>query len=311
MPATLRVATYNLYLGADVTVAFTVRSAEELSEQARAVRDQLLATDFASRVVAIAEILAGERVDVVGLQEVARWSRTSAGADGGESEEVWQDFLSLLLEELSRRGTAYDAHAVTANFRGGARLEDEAMAVLGHNVILVRRGSGVRVTGERTGDFARTLEVVTGLPGLSFEIARSWGWVDAEVDGAPFRFVNSHLEAWDEQVRTAQRDELLEVACGTERPLVLVGDFNATPEQVGMPPTYADAWTSAGGGEGFTSGQAADLTGESGLDARIDYVWVRDAKVTGCRVRGGRPEDRTSSGLWPSDHAAVVADVAL
>jgi hypothetical protein len=38
---------------------------------------------------------------------------------------------------------------------------------------------------------------------------------------------------------------------------------------------------------------------------------VRGAEVTACRVVGERPEDRTSSGLWPSDHACVVADIVV
>jgi endonuclease/exonuclease/phosphatase family metal-dependent hydrolase len=47
------------------------------------------------------------------------------------------------------------------------------------------------------------------------------------------------------------------------------------------------------------------------LRRRIDYVFVRDATVAGARVVGDRQADRTASGLWPSDHAALVVDVAL
>jgi endonuclease/exonuclease/phosphatase family metal-dependent hydrolase len=94
--------------------------------------------------------------------------------------------------------------------------------------------------------------------------------------------------------------------------VVVVGDFNATPDKVGMPEEYVDAWTAAGrDGDGRTCGQKADLTGESSLDARIDYIWVRGAEVAACWVVGHRPEDRTPSGLWPSDHAAVVAEITL
>ena len=45
---------------------------------------------------------------------------------------------------------------------------------------------------------------------------------------------------------------------------------------------------------------------------RIDYVWVRGVTVRGCRVVGDQPGDRTTPHrLWPSDHAAVVADLEL
>jgi endonuclease/exonuclease/phosphatase family metal-dependent hydrolase len=313
MPS-IRVATYNLYLGADVTVVFSVTDAEDLASKAKVVLDQVVATDFPARADAVARILVDEQVDLVGLQEVARWSREVPGDDGGVGTEVWLDFLVELLDALRRAGQEFAVHACTANFRGGAQVEGhEAMAVLGHNVVLVRRGSGVRVTGERTGDFSRTLDVTTPMPGLVLNVARSWGWVDAEIEGKPFRFVNTHLEAWHEEVRNTQRDELLGVLGEVDVPVVLVGDFNATPDRVGMPDEYVDAWAVAGtGGEGLTCGGNADLVaGSSCLAVRIDYVWVRGARAVWCRVVGARPEDRTPSGLWPSDHAGVVAEIAL
>jgi endonuclease/exonuclease/phosphatase family metal-dependent hydrolase len=313
MPS-IRVATYNLYLGADVTVVFAVTDAEDLASKAKVVHDQVVATDFPARAEAVARILVDEQVDLVGLQEVAQWSREVPGGDGEVRTEVWLDFLAELLDALGRAGREYDVRACTANFRGGAEVEGhEAMAVLGHNVILVRRGSGVRVTGERTGDFARTLDITTPMPGLVLNVARSWGWVDAEVQGRPFRFVNTHLEAWHEEVRDAQRDELLGVLGDPGVPVLLVGDFNATPDGVGMPGEYADAWALAGtGGDGPTCGKNADLLAAGDcLAVRIDYVWVRDARAVGCWVVGARPEDRTATGLWPSDHAGVVAEIAL
>ena len=63
------------------------------------------------------------------------------------------------------------------------------------------------VQGERVGDFAARMTVPTPIGEVS--IARSWGWVDAEVAGDPVRFVNTHTEAYDERVRDAQRDQLL------------------------------------------------------------------------------------------------------
>lgn len=307
----VRVATYNLYLGADVSVIFDVAGPDDLARRAGALRDQLLATDFPARAAAIAAILVAERVDVVGLQEVAQWSRTVEGPGGGRAE-VWLDFLGELLAALARAGEAYDVHACTASFRGGATVPGvAAMSVQGDNVILVRRAAGVTVTGERMGDFTRTLDVATTVPGLVLDIARSWGWVDAELDGRPFRFVNSHLEAWDESIRNAQRDELLAAIGEPDRAVVVVGDFNATPGVVGMPEQYVDAWDVAGHGDGFTCGQRADLIGESTLRERIDYVWTRHARVSRCWVVGAQVKDKTPSGLWPSDHAGVVAEVDL
>jgi len=306
------VATYNLYLGADLTVIFGVASPEDLAGKARLVLDQVMATDFRARAEAIARTLVEEQVDVVGLQEVASWSRV-VDDGSGERHEVWLDFLSVLLGALQRVGETFDVHASAESCQGGAHVAwASSMAIQGRNVVLVRRRSGVRVTGERIFGFSSALRIATGMPDLELDVGRSWGWVDAEVDGRDFRFVNVHTEAWDPEIRDAQRDELLSAVAATDRPLVVVGDFNATPEVVGMPEEYVDAWTVAGrDGAGLTSGPNADLTGDHGLATRIDYVWVRDAEVTDCRVVGGRPQDRTASGLWPSDHAGVVAEVTF
>lgn len=311
--STVRVATYNLYLGADMTVIFRVGSPEELAGQARAVLDQVVATDFPARAAAIARILVAQEVDVVGLQEVAQWSRVVREPGAVPRAEVWLDFLDELVDALAAAGNRYDVHACGVNFSGSAQVDgDEAMGVLGRNAILVRQGSGVDVIAEHTGDFSARLDIETGIPGVVLRVARSWGWVDAAVEGRRLRFVNAHTEAWDERIRNAQRDELLGAVGDPGCPVVLVGDLNATPDRVGMPPAYVDAWVAAGtGGPGLTCGQTADLAGEDALAVRIDYVWVRDAAVARCWVVGNGPGDRTASGLWPSDHAGVVADVVV
>lgn len=309
-------ATYNVYLGADLTVVFGARSPEHLREQARLVHRQLLGTDFLARAEAIARLLVRERIDVVGVQEVARWSRSCVRSDGSLGEpQVWCDFLTELLSALDRAGSAYDVHAPNANFNGGSTIsDDEAISVVGFNVILVRRDSGVDVTGSRTGDYAATLEIPTGMDDLVLTVPRSWGWVDAVAEGSAFRFVNTHTEAYDEATRNAQREELLHQVGDPGVPVVVVGDFNARPESVGMPASFLDAWVVAGdGGQGPTCGQTAELANtDSRLGERIDYVWVRDAVVAGCRVVGNTDEDRTTvARLWPSDHACVVCDVRL
>jgi endonuclease/exonuclease/phosphatase family metal-dependent hydrolase len=309
----LRVASYNLYLGADLSRVFDVQDEDELTTNVGVIYTQLVTTDFPLRVDSIAAVLVRELIDVAGLQEVARWTRTSTDAP---EPETWRDFLSLLLDALDRAGSPYDAHAVNRNFEGGAAVShDESMGVSGSNVILVRRASGVRVTGERTGGYTDKLRITTGIEGLGFEVARGWGWVDAVVDGRPFRFVDTHFEAFDERARDADRDELLALIGDTDVPVVVVGDFNSPPTTVGMPAEYADAWLAAGNDPagGFTFGQAPDLSNtESGMRERIDYVFVRGANVVGCRVSGDAQSDRTGAArLWPSDHACLVAELSI
>jgi len=50
----------------------------------------------------------------------------------------------------------------------------------------------------------------------------------------------------------------------------------------------------------------------SALSVRIDYVLTRgNITATSANRVGHRLEDRTASGLWPSDHAGVWAVVQL
>lgn len=312
----LRVATYNVYLGADLTLIFGVRSTAHLLEQSRLLYEQLVGTDFPSRAEAIARLIVRERIDVIGLQEVARWSMSSLGRDGWPGEPVlWCDFLTEVLDALSRLEMVYDAHATNSNFHGGSAISaQQAMSVLGYNVILVRRDSGVAVTGSATGTFKASLDIATGIDDLVLNIPRSWGWVDATLGGTSFRFVNTHTEAYDADTRDAQRDELLREVGDPANPVVIVGDFNSGPDMVGMPALYVDAWTDGEGeGPGYTCGQDADLANAGSLLAeRIDYIWVRDAAVVSCKVIGDLDTDRTRSRrLWPSDHACVMSDLRL
>jgi hypothetical protein len=310
----VRVATYNLYLGADVSLLFGVDDAVQLAEQVDVVRRQLETTRFPERAAAVASLLARERPQLVGLQEVSRWSMTPIGPDGSLGEkQVVVDFLPALLGALEEVGCPFDAHVVNENFAGAMPVSDrEWMSLVGANVTLVRRDAGVEVLTGETGEFAASLEVVTGIDGVSFPIVRSWGSVDTRVDGVPLRFANTHTEAYDARVRDTQRDELLAHCEAAGSPVVLVGDFNAGPDAVGVPPPWTDAW-SASDGPGPTVGQAADLTNrDSTLRERIDYVFVRDVRVLACRRIGHLRADRTvPHRLWPSDHAGVVADLEI
>lgn len=308
----LTVATYNVYLGADLALLFGATSVDELADRAAEVRRQLAVTDFAQRAQAIARILVREQVDVVGLQEVTRWESAPVDREGAVgAAEVLVDFLPLLVGALEAIGSPHDVHAVNHNFAGGLQVGDRWVSILGANLVLVRRGGPFAVTAERVASFERQLAMPTGIPGVTFPVARSWGVVEGTVDGRRVLVANTHTEAYDAPVRDAQRDELLAALGDPGCPVVVLGDLNAPPDEVKMPSPYVDAWTVAGGDRdgGYTCGQAAVLDNkDSGLRERIDYVFVRDAGVVECRVVGDRPGDRTvPDSLWPSDHASVIA----
>jgi endonuclease/exonuclease/phosphatase family metal-dependent hydrolase len=283
--------------------------AELLANRAEVER-QLLTTAFPARVDAIAAVLVREQLDLVGLQEVCSWHTDDA--------LLW-DFADLLLDALKRAGEPFD-HVVgqpTFQGTGEARLGDEMVPthLKGSNVILRRRSSAVQVTGTDAGLFGNALRVVA-LGTTELAIIRGWCSARCTVDGTEFTVVNTHTEAYDETSRNEQRDELLTALPTGPEALVLVGDFNSTPDKVGLPPAFEDAWVAGGnptdGGAAFTCCQAADLSNaESQLSQRLDYVWVRGGRVLGSRRFGADPEDRTPAGLWPSDHAGVCAEIEL
>jgi endonuclease/exonuclease/phosphatase family metal-dependent hydrolase len=312
MPLPVRVGTYNLYLGADLNLLLGPRDRAELDANLREVERQLRATAFPGRVHALARVLARERLDLVGLQEVTTWR-----ADGAM---LW-DYRALLVAALEELGEPYDVVVDVPTFTGTGTLSlrgrDVTLDLVGSNTILRRRASAVEVVSTATGMFGAALPIVA--LGLEATIGRGWcaaRCVLAEQPGTPFTFVDTHTEAYDESSRDVQRDELLTTLPPDGEAVVLVGDFNATPDRVGMPEGLQDAWLAAGNSPdpqaAATCCQAPDLGNEdSRLGERIDYVWTRGMSVRGCRRMGADPADRSAAGLWPSDHAGVVAELEL
>lgn len=310
----IKVATYNLYLGADLSLLLGEHAEEALDANRQEVQRQLLATAFPDRAAAVARLLVREQADLVGLQEVCTWR-----ADG---RLLW-DYAAELLAALEALGEPYDVVATRPTFTGAGDVDLGAgpvsMELVGSNTVLLRRGAPLRLENATCGLFGAALELPF-LGSMKVSITRGWCLVRCSLDGSPgvrLGFVNTHTEAYDPLSRNGQRDELLDVLPVQDgHPLVVVGDFNALPADVGMPDAFVDAWVEAGkGGEGPESAtccQAADLSNpESMLDERIDYVWVRDAPVVSCVRVGADPEDRTETGLWPSDHAGVVAEITV
>ena len=318
---TLTVASYNLYLGADLSPLFAARSQAELVGAAATVYARMEATRPPERMRRIAGLLAEERPDVVGLQEVARWE---TGPLGGALRPTY-DFLPLLLRSLAARGEHYVPVASNDNFTGQLPISATTQArFLDRDVILVRARSlarGLQVSRPQSGRFAAELTIPTAIPGLTFSVPRGWSSVDLRKNGRTVRFVNTHLEAFSPLVRAAQARELVAVVEASRPPVVLVGDLNSPPDDAtgayglvraaGLVDAWVVAESPAGGA---TSGQAPDLRNPvSELDSRIDFVLYepRGLRAVRAEVIGDEQRDRTRSGLWPSDHAGVVATLRL
>ncbi|MCY3720701.1 MAG: endonuclease/exonuclease/phosphatase family protein [Candidatus Poribacteria bacterium] len=102
--------------------------------------------------------------------------------------------------------------------------------------------------------------------------------------------------------------------------MILLGDFNApAPDgdayQMLLAAEYVDTWQLDSHGTGYTCCQDKALQNEASEHRkRIDQIFVRNLDPPTAVMTstiGDKPEDRLSSGLWPSDHAGVVAHLAF
>lgn len=313
MHNSVRVATYNLYLGADLSLLLGHQDPGVLAAHRSEVERQLLTTAFPTRARALARTLVEARADLVGLQEVCVWQ-----VDG---RPLW-DFAAILVDALRDLGEEYEVVAGQPTFEGAGEMPFGKGLVhvwlQGSNTILRRRASRVTVETVSVGLFESAL-TTPALGQMQVTITRGWCSADCTVDGEAgtgFTFVTTHTEAYDEPARNRQRDELLAVLPGRHRRVVLAGDLNSVPEDVGMPSGFQDAWVAAGhpssGPAAWTCCQGPDLLNpQPALRERIDYVWVRGLDVVAAERHGAEPDDRDSRGLWPSDHACIVAELEL
>ncbi len=321
------VMTRNLYLGADFNVILGAQSPEEIPVRVAQFFANVQATNYPERVQALADEIAATRPHVIGLQEAALYRMQSPsdylqGVTEPNATDIVLDFVALLQSELAARELPYRIVNESAN------VDEELPGALSateffdlrltlRNVILAR--ANVRATGSETGIYEAMLKVPVGGQQASF--ARSYGWITAVVEGVPFRFVNTHLETQAAApVQEAQASELLLLLEDAEEPIILVGDFNSaadgttTSSYANLTSRFSDTFAAANPEvSGYTCCQSADLMNpESILDRRLDLILFRgDVDVSSAQRIGDAQDDRTPSGLWPSDHAGVIAELEL
>lgn len=339
---TATVMTRNLYLGAElgpVLAALGTGNLPTIVLAATQTWAAVQATRPAERMGAIADEIVAADAAAVGLQEVTEWTTYTYDplTRAVSNPVVAYDFLALLLDALEARGADYRevAGATAHNFTSPpipvlasptATVPTRAVRLADRDVVLVR--DDVRVDAAHTGTY--TTIVRFPFAGSFLPVARGWGSADLRVGKADLRFVNSHLEAFApsgqdaEQVRVAQVGELLAAQAAIaaqdgDLPVVYVGDYNSRAPEA---PAYArllagvgaDAWPHNHPGDpGWTCCLGATLTDpDNPLTSRIDLVLhSTDVKAARATIVGDDPAEMTASGLWPSDHAGVVARLVV
>ena len=321
------VMTWNVFLGGGLSPVLRSGSVEELIANVSELWASVEQTDFTERAEKIAQEIAVRRPDLIGLQEAVLWrSQTPgdflSGVFTPNAETVEYDFVEILLDALERRGLHYEALKIVEAYDAeGPRADFTDVRLTDRDAILARvdhTPHAFEFSNAQGGNFdARITLELLGI--VSLDVLSNWASVDVNApDGTTFRFVTTHLSADAEQLRIAQAGELVSGPLNTAMPVILVGDMNsnaATAE-----PAYSllvndggltDSWPESGIGDGFTGHQNNDLLNPvSVLDERIDMVLYRGGlRALHADLAGEEQKDRTSSGLWPSDHAGV--DVRL
>ena len=182
--------------------------------------------------------------------------------------------------------------------------------------ILARDDRDLTLSNLQSAPFATLLPIET--PNGTFTLVRGWMSVDARLGGMTIRFITTHLEVAitpaTAAVQLAQAAELVDGPARTDMPVVMVGDFNARPTRRTYPALIAagfdDAWTRANPDDpdGFTCCHRELLDDPANtLSARIDHILTRGEIAATEAFRVGHAPSDFRNGLWPSDHAGVVA----
>ncbi len=321
----LKVMTRNMDEGTDFGPIFSATTFDQFAAEVAAAYIEVQQSNIPERAAALAREIKAKQPDLVGLQEVSVW-RT--GPFGGPATTVTFDALQSLLDELAARDLHYRPVAILTEF------EAEAPSALGINIrftdldVLLARSdlerSELKLSNVQAQHFAFNLPFTSPILGTLI-IPRGWISVDGKIRGKRFRFVTTHLESFHLGVQAVQASELIQGPCNTELPVIIAGDLNTESAsgnpvdnaayQIILGSGFVDAWTLL---HPEDPGLTWPLHGEDPFTAfstpsqRIDLVLFRgELRSLRAKLIGQTPAALTSSGLWPSDHAGVIARFKL
>lgn len=332
----LTVMTQNLYLGSSLGPALEAKTPEEFVAAVARIYATVQYTNFPRRAEAIAAEIEEKGPDLIGLQEVTKW--TTAGVN----QPPGYDFLAILQGDLEARGLHYSVGSVAHNANiGPAPLVSETCPVVSgqftcsvqledRDVILVNDDTpGLTWSNPQSGHYATQQTIESPVGPLSFD--RGWASIDANLGHLPFRFVDTHLETEESPlVQQAQADEFL-AGPGKGGTIVATGDFNSASDgstttsyaQLTAPGKFRDSWDEAQLGPRDSCCQESSLVPQlapgqlnnsvSTLKTRIDLILSRGAARSSgneAELIGDTPFQATPP-FWPSDHAGVIATLHL
>jgi endonuclease/exonuclease/phosphatase family metal-dependent hydrolase len=333
----LTVMTQNMYLGSSLNPALEATTPEAFVEAVARIYATVQYTNFPQRAEAIADEIQEKDPDLIGLQEVSKWTT------GGVNPPAGYDFLAILENDLEARGLHYSTASISHNAKIGPAplaLTDQGCVQPGpvitcsvqledRDVILVSEDTpGLTWSNPQSGQYATQQTIESPVGPLSFD--RGWASIDARLKQQPFRFVTTHLETEESPlVQQAQADEFL-AGPGKGGTIIATGDFNSASNgstttsyaQLTAPGKFRDSWNEKLLGPGNSCCQESNTpplapgalnNPVSTLRTRIDLILSRGAARSDgddAELIGDTPFQATPP-FWPSDHAGVVSELSL
>jgi len=343
------VYTQNLFLGGDTGPLFSLDFSDpgaigEVIAATSAFYQEMLASNIPERVTEFVNEIDERRPDVVALQEAVGY------ATGLLNLATFQftptapgpDLLDAVMKEIKARDLPYEIAVIQPTTAialpigpPGADFVAPGLGVQ-DRVVMLRHKDLEPVSTDKGVYTAR-------LPLGPADVLRGWVRLSVERDGTPYHFVATHLETQGpgptHPIRMVHDGQALElenvVLAGLEGHTVLMGDLNsdaaADPSAPSYTETYGklvaagftDIWDVAPRRRSETGVTCCQADGDEPrvADQRIDFVLFRPAipsEDSGnhrgwfrAEVLGNQDADRTTSGLWPSDHAGIAASIRL
>lgn len=258
--ADIRVMTQNQYLGADLMPLFAASDFSAFNDAALLALRQVAATRPAERIRAMADEIAKQAPEFVGLQEVVLFrcvDLAPSGEDIGCNDPALRGaFVDHLQGTLDALNGTYQVKAVVTNldlttpgvplFVGGFPDGFPVLVqVVDRDVILARSditATPVDFTGfcsKPSTDGCNYDSVLFGDTPLGrIFVERGFVAVDATVQGKDYRFVNTHLEqkfppqtglSIFQALQASQLLRVLQQSTPAGSSLIVVGDTNSSP----------------------------------------------------------------------------------
>lgn len=277
----ISVMTQNLFMGTDFPELAAARTFDEFVQAVTITYRNVLATQPAQRMAAIAQEIAKLKPDLVGLQEASIIRTGPSTFPVTVATHVEIDMLDSLLTALENQGIPYKAVAIFKGFDAQAPgIEGFDVRFTVQDVILVRTDrlkNSFKLSDAVVKAYQNQLIVDTAI-GPVTNIA---GFLSTsfELKGKKFRFVSTHLAVpffSGISIPFAQSSELIQFLTQSNQnlPTIVVGDFNSSANDP-TDPTYAtysnfisagltDTWEALHPDEqGFTCCQAPNEIGRA------------------------------------------------